>query len=86
MIIDGFVHQLPDADPDETREWLDALDQIIDRAGESRARFLMARLIERARSRSIGRYRPKRRWRRANSTSASSNASRPKSGQSVWVK
>jgi pyruvate dehydrogenase E1 component len=54
MIIDGFVHQLPDADPEETREWLEALDQIVDRAGESRARFLMARLIERARSRSIG--------------------------------
>ena len=54
VIIDGFVHQLPDADPEETREWLDSLDQIIDEAGESRARFLMARLIERARSRNIG--------------------------------
>jgi pyruvate dehydrogenase E1 component len=54
MIIDGFVHQLPDADPEETGEWLDALDEIIDSAGETRARFLMARLIERARSRNIG--------------------------------
>ncbi len=54
MIIDGFVHQLPDADPEETREWLESLDQIIDEAGESRARFLMARLIERARSRNVG--------------------------------
>ncbi len=54
MIIDGFSHQLFDADPEETREWLDSLDQIIDEAGGSRARFLMARLIERARSRNVG--------------------------------
>ena len=54
MIIDGFVHQLPDADPEETGEWLDALGQIIDEGGEGRARFLMARLIEYARSRNIG--------------------------------
>jgi pyruvate dehydrogenase E1 component len=54
MIIDGFVYQLPDADPEETGEWLDALTQIIDQAGEGRGRFLMARLIEHARSRNIG--------------------------------
>jgi pyruvate dehydrogenase E1 component len=54
MIIDGFVQQLPDADPEETGEWLDALEQIIDEGGEGRARFLMARLIEYARSRNIG--------------------------------
>jgi pyruvate dehydrogenase E1 component len=54
MIIDGFVHQLPDADPEETGEWLDALGQIIEEAGEGRARFLMARLVEYARSRNIG--------------------------------
>ena len=26
MIFDGFVHQLPDIDPEETQEWLDSLD------------------------------------------------------------
>ena len=25
MIIDGFAHQLPDIDPEETAEWLDSL-------------------------------------------------------------
>ena len=25
MIIDGFVHALPDVDPEETQEWLDSL-------------------------------------------------------------
>jgi pyruvate dehydrogenase E1 component len=54
MIIDGFAHQLHDADPTETREWLQALDQIIDINGSSRAQFLMAKLIQHARSRAVG--------------------------------
>ena len=54
MIIDGFVHQIPDNDPEETGEWVEALDQIIDAEGEQRARFLMARLIEHARARNVG--------------------------------
>jgi pyruvate dehydrogenase E1 component len=54
MIIDGFTHQLPDTDPQETGEWVAALDQIIDTAGNSRARFLMAKLIERAGARNVG--------------------------------
>ncbi|MBU1493927.1 MAG: pyruvate dehydrogenase (acetyl-transferring), homodimeric type [Actinobacteria bacterium] len=53
MIIDGFHHQLPDLDPEETQEWLDALDQIVDEQGKSRARFLMAKLIERARAQNV---------------------------------
>jgi len=53
MIIDGFVHQLPDLDPDETQEWLDALTQIVDVQGKARARFLMAKLIERARAQNV---------------------------------
>ncbi|MBT8207109.1 MAG: pyruvate dehydrogenase (acetyl-transferring), homodimeric type [Acidimicrobiia bacterium] len=54
MIIDGFTHQIPDHDPEETDEWIEALDQIIDADGQSRAQFLMARLINHARSRNIG--------------------------------
>ena len=46
MIIDGFLHQLPDLDPEETQEWLNALDQVIDVDGKARAHFLMAKLIE----------------------------------------
>ena len=30
VFIDGFVHQLPDIDPQETGEWLDSLDAVID--------------------------------------------------------
>ena len=54
MIIDGFVHQLPDIDPDETQEWLDSLDAVVDAHGKTRARFLMSKLLERARELQVG--------------------------------
>ncbi|MGQ0431471.1 MAG: pyruvate dehydrogenase (acetyl-transferring), homodimeric type [Microthrixaceae bacterium] len=54
MIIDGFVHQLPDADPGETQEWLDSLDSVVDAQGKGRARFLMSKLLERARELQVG--------------------------------
>ncbi len=54
MSLDGFVHQLPDADPTETAEWLDSLDAVIDAKGPARARYLMAMLDERARRRAVG--------------------------------
>ncbi len=49
MIFDGFVHQLPDTDPGETIEWLDSLDAVIETHGKTRARFLLSKLLERAR-------------------------------------
>ncbi|HEX4866682.1 MAG TPA: pyruvate dehydrogenase (acetyl-transferring), homodimeric type, partial [Acidimicrobiales bacterium] len=54
MIIDGFVQQLPDIDPTETREWLDSLDSVVDSHGKTRARFLMSKLLERARELQVG--------------------------------
>ena len=54
MIIDGFTHQLPDTDPEETTEWLDSLDTVISAEGNARAQFLMAKLIEQARARNVG--------------------------------
>jgi pyruvate dehydrogenase E1 component len=54
MIIDGFVHQLPDIDPGQTQEWLDSLDAVVDAHGKSRARFLMSKLLERARELQVG--------------------------------
>jgi pyruvate dehydrogenase E1 component len=54
MIIDGFVHQLPDIDPDETSEWLDSLDAVVDAHGRSRARFLISKLLVRARELQVG--------------------------------
>ncbi|MFZ9517556.1 MAG: pyruvate dehydrogenase (acetyl-transferring), homodimeric type, partial [Ilumatobacteraceae bacterium] len=49
MLFDGSVHQLPDTDPQETQEWLDSLDAIVDVQGKTRARYLLSRLLERAR-------------------------------------
>jgi pyruvate dehydrogenase E1 component len=48
MIFDGHVHQLPDIDPDETTEWLDSLDAVVNTQGKTRARYLLSRLMERA--------------------------------------
>jgi pyruvate dehydrogenase E1 component len=54
MIIDGFVHQLPDIDPDETQEWLDSFSEVVETRGKPRARFLMSKLLERARELQVG--------------------------------
>ena len=50
MIFDGSVHQLPDTDPVETDEWLESLDAIIETHGKTRARYLLSRLLDRARA------------------------------------
>ena len=54
MIIDGYSHSLPDIDPAETREWVDSLDSVVDQRGRPRARFLLARLMARARELQVG--------------------------------
>ncbi len=51
---DDYIHQLPDTDPTETQEWLDSLDQVVAAEGTDRARFLMAKLLERAHETSVG--------------------------------
>jgi pyruvate dehydrogenase E1 component len=38
-----------DADPQETREWLEALDSVLEREGPERVNFLLERLVEKAR-------------------------------------
>jgi pyruvate dehydrogenase E1 component len=54
VITDGLPTQLPDIDPDETREWIESLDAAVDSDGRQRARFLMLKLLERARERQVG--------------------------------
>jgi pyruvate dehydrogenase E1 component len=53
IIIGGLPSQVPDFDPEETAEWLDSLDAAIDQRGRERARYLMLRLIERAREKRV---------------------------------
>ena len=54
MYFDEFKHQLPDIDPDETDEWLASLDQVVAEEGENRARFLIYKLLKRARQLQVG--------------------------------
>ena len=44
----------PDIDPEETAEWLDSFDAVLDAAGQQRARYLMLRMLQRARERNVG--------------------------------
>ncbi|WP_232016707.1 pyruvate dehydrogenase (acetyl-transferring), homodimeric type [Gordonia insulae] len=48
VIREGVASYLPDIDPDETGEWLESFDKLLDHAGPARARYLMLRLLERA--------------------------------------
>ena len=53
-ILNGIPSQLPDIDPDETQEWLDSLDGVIEDGGRQRARYVMLKLLERAREMQVG--------------------------------
>src|SRR6478736_5257317 len=54
VISDGLPSQLLDIDPEETAEWIESLDGVIDERGAKRARYVMLRLLERARERQVG--------------------------------
>src|SRR3954467_2084758 len=53
-ITDGLPSQLVDTDPDETQEWLESLDAVVDHAGRGRARYVMLRMLERSREQQVG--------------------------------
>ncbi|GAC1385824.1 MAG: pyruvate dehydrogenase (acetyl-transferring), homodimeric type [Marmoricola sp.] len=54
VIHEGLPTQLPDIDPDETTDWLSSFDALVDERGRERARYVMLRLLERARQRAVG--------------------------------
>ena len=54
VITDGLPSQIPDTDPQETAEWLESFDTVLTTAGPRRARFLMLKLLERAREQAVG--------------------------------
>ena len=43
------MQDIPDVDPQETQEWLDALDGVIRNEGAERAQYLLDQLVEKAR-------------------------------------
>ncbi len=51
---EGTAFQLPDIDPAETQEWLESFDGLLDSSGQNRARFVMLKLLDRARQRQVG--------------------------------
>jgi pyruvate dehydrogenase E1 component len=53
MLFDGISHQVPDTDPGETEEWLSSFDAVVDARGRSRARYLLMKLLERARTKQV---------------------------------
>jgi pyruvate dehydrogenase E1 component len=54
VISDGLPTQLPDIDPEETQEWIESFDTVVRTRGRSRARYVMLRLLERAREQQVG--------------------------------
>jgi pyruvate dehydrogenase E1 component len=53
-ILNGLPTNLPDIDAEETAEWLESLDGMIDEQGRNRARYIMLKLLERSRERHLG--------------------------------
>jgi pyruvate dehydrogenase E1 component len=53
-LLEDFKRQLPDADPQETQEWLEALDGVVEAHGPERADFLLRKVLKRARQLRIG--------------------------------
>ncbi|MDO5533701.1 MAG: pyruvate dehydrogenase (acetyl-transferring), homodimeric type [Propionibacteriaceae bacterium] len=53
-ILNGLPTNLPDIDSEETAEWLESLDGMIDEQGRNRARYIMLKLLERSRERHLG--------------------------------
>ena len=54
IITDGLPAQYPDIDEVETREWLDSFDAVVGASGKARGRFLLLKVLERARQSNIG--------------------------------
>jgi pyruvate dehydrogenase E1 component len=54
VTFDAFLSQLPDADSEETSEWLESLDTLVATEGQTRARFVVGKLLARARQLNVG--------------------------------
>ena len=52
-ILDGMPTQLPESDPQETAEWLDSLEAVVDQKGRERTRFLLTRVLQEARAHGV---------------------------------
>ncbi len=54
IITDGLASQYPDINEVETREWLESFDAVVEASGKGRGRYLLLKVLERARQSNIG--------------------------------
>ncbi|RTE48782.1 pyruvate dehydrogenase (acetyl-transferring), homodimeric type [Actinobaculum sp. 352] len=52
-LINGQLSQVPDIDPEETSEWVDSIDNLIESGGALRARYILTSLEQRARQKGV---------------------------------
>jgi pyruvate dehydrogenase E1 component len=54
LLAGGLPTQYVDVDPDETGEWIDSFDALVENAGPYRARYIMLSLLRRAAEQNVG--------------------------------
>ncbi|AEI11879.1 pyruvate dehydrogenase (acetyl-transferring), homodimeric type [Cellulomonas gilvus] len=52
-LIGGLLSQVPDIDPEETGEWVESLDGLIDEKGGPRARYVLMSMLRHAREKNV---------------------------------
>ena len=52
-LIGGLLSQVPDIDPEETGEWVESLDGLIEEKGGPRARYVLMSMLRHARERNV---------------------------------
>ena len=53
-ILSGLTNQMPDKDPQETAEWIESFDGLVESRGTERAEYIMRSLLQRAGTKSVG--------------------------------
>ncbi|NUL47942.1 pyruvate dehydrogenase (acetyl-transferring), homodimeric type [Cellulosimicrobium funkei] len=53
-ILSGLTNQMPDKDPQETAEWIESFDGLVEARGTERAEYIMRQLLQRAGTKSVG--------------------------------
>src|SRR5881296_1285109 len=53
-VYDEFKHQLPDIDPEETQEWIESLDALVNSDGKRRGEIVLHKVLDRARTLQVG--------------------------------
>ena len=54
MVFDQFKQHLPDIDPGETQEWIEALESVVNASGPQRAQYLLYKVLKQARLMNVG--------------------------------